>query len=156
VLAGTGPPEMPGFPASLDTPDRVSLWTASRARPLALAFWGALREFALRRPRAMVERVAPELTAAERDGFALTLREALRPGAAGVVDDYAIEARPWGFDLAEIRARVLIWHGDRDELVPIAHSRWVAGRVPGAELEVLEGAGHLAPALLPELAARLV
>jgi pimeloyl-ACP methyl ester carboxylesterase len=153
VLAGMAPPDMPGF--RLDATDRVLHWAASRARPLALAFWGALRELALRRPRAVVQRVAPELPPADREGLALTVQEGLRPGPAGVVDDYAIETRPWGFDLAAIRARVIVWHGDADELAPISHSRYVADQVPNAELVVLAGAGHIAPGHLPEIASRL-
>jgi uncharacterized protein YjbJ (UPF0337 family) len=31
-----------------------------------------------------------------------------------VIEDWAIEARPWGFSLEEIRVPVRIWHGDCD------------------------------------------
>lgn len=38
---------------------------------------------------------------------------------------------------------VLIFHGDRDELVPIAYSQQAVNAFPHAELEVLHGEGHM-------------
>ena len=40
-LAGTGPPEIPGFRKSLDAYDRVTMTLATRARPLARRIPGA-------------------------------------------------------------------------------------------------------------------
>jgi hypothetical protein len=37
--------------------------------------------------------------------------------------------RPWGFDVAGIRAPVSLWHGTQDFL-PAAHARWLADRIP--------------------------
>ena len=37
----------------------------------------------------------------------------------------------------------MLWHGDRDDEVPLAHARWIADQIPRATLEVVEGAGHL-------------
>jgi pimeloyl-ACP methyl ester carboxylesterase len=84
-----------------------------------------------------------------------SLREALRPGAAGTADNYVIEGRAWGFDPAEIRVPVRLWHGDGDGVVPLAHSRWLAERIPDAELNVIAGAGHLMFGRLGAVAARL-
>jgi pimeloyl-ACP methyl ester carboxylesterase len=79
-----------------------------------------------------------------------TLQESLRPGAAGVIEDWAIEARPWGFSLEEIRVPVRIWHRRLRQRVPLDHSRYVARRIPGAQLTVMEGRGHLpAEGLVP-------
>jgi dipeptidyl aminopeptidase/acylaminoacyl peptidase len=38
-------------------------------------------------------------------------------------------ARPWGFDLAAITIPVLLWHGERDANVPLAHGRYLAGAI---------------------------
>ena len=85
-----------------------------------------------------------------------TSREALRAGAAGVVHDSAIQARAWGFGLEEIRAPVHLWHGDRDEIVPLHHSRYAAETIPNATLTVFEGAGHLVVSRFGEVAAALI
>ncbi|KAB8144049.1 alpha/beta hydrolase [Chloroflexia bacterium SDU3-3] len=37
----------------------------------------------------------------------------------------------------------LIIHGDRDPIIPLAQSRWLAQRLPNAELHVAHRAGHL-------------
>ena len=37
----------------------------------------------------------------------------------------------------------LIIHGERDPIVPIAQSRWLAGALANAELAALPGTGHV-------------
>ncbi|WP_298828194.1 alpha/beta fold hydrolase [uncultured Piscinibacter sp.] len=44
--------------------------------------------------------------------------------------------------IGRIRTPVLLLHGDRDELVPLAHSLALRERAPGARLVVVPGAGH--------------
>jgi pimeloyl-ACP methyl ester carboxylesterase len=164
VLAGTAPPEMPGFEGGMIGADRLALTLALRARPLALTAWGVVRRLAQHRPRAVMRSFARDLSGPDRErmdepgvrrAVLDTLREGLRPGAAGTVDDYVIEGRPWGFDPAEIRVPVRLWHGDRDGVVPLTHSRWLAERIPDAELNVIDGAGHLMFGRLGVVAARL-
>jgi pimeloyl-ACP methyl ester carboxylesterase len=45
-------------------------------------------------------------------------------------------------ELARIDVPTLIVWGDRDTLFPIEHARALAGAIPNAKLEVLEGVGH--------------
>lgn len=46
--------------------------------------------------------------------------------------------------LHEIRAPALFLAGDRDHLVPsVAEARFMSGRIPNAEMSVLEGYGHV-------------
>jgi len=45
--------------------------------------------------------------------------------------------------LEKLRVPTLIIHGARDTLVPLRYARDVAGRIPGARLEVLREASHL-------------
>ena len=44
--------------------------------------------------------------------------------------------------LGEIRAQTLVCCGDADAVVPCENSRALAGRIPGARLEIFPGAGH--------------
>ena len=44
--------------------------------------------------------------------------------------------------LGNIRSRTLVISGDVDVVVPCVNSRLLAGRIPGAELEIFPGAGH--------------
>ncbi len=71
------------------------------------------------------------------------IREALRDGVDGWVDDDFVFVRPWGFELGDISVPVQVWHGSQDQFVPVAHGRWLAERIPGAEEHVYDEDGHL-------------
>jgi pimeloyl-ACP methyl ester carboxylesterase len=68
-----------------------------------------------------------------------------------------VQGRPWPFDPTTIACATLIFHGADDTLVPLRHAEHTASVVPGAELEVLPGHGHVSIlAELPALARRLL
>ncbi|RZS56335.1 pimeloyl-ACP methyl ester carboxylesterase [Microcella putealis] len=64
-------------------------------------------------------------------------------GPDALIDDDLAYVAPWGVDLARITAPTLLVHGAEDRVVPAAHSRWLAGAVPGATHWQLEGEGHI-------------
>lgn len=68
--------------------------------------------------------------------------EALRTSPYGWIDDVLALTGPWGFDPAEIRVPVLLWHGAKDVFSPAAHSSWLADRIPRATTLVEPGAAH--------------
>jgi len=81
-------------------------------------------------------------------------------GPGGLIDDDLAYVAPWGFDPARITVPVQLVHGNRDRVVPSAHSRWLADRSPTAELVVTPEDGHIsvlrsAEAALARLVARL-
>jgi len=50
---------------------------------------------------------------------------------------------PWRHRLAEIAVPTLVVHGTADPLFPLGHGDALACEIPGARLEVLDGAGHV-------------
>ena len=64
-------------------------------------------------------------------------------GPDGLIDDDLAFVAPWGFDLAQVAAPVLVVQGDADRVVPPSHGRWLAARMPGAQLLIRPGAGHI-------------
>jgi pimeloyl-ACP methyl ester carboxylesterase len=86
---------------------------------------------------------AAVLTGEFAESLYRSVHHALRDGAEGWVEDDLAFAADWGFEVSTIEVPVLLWHGDQDEEVPLAHARWLAERIPGASLEIVEGAGHL-------------
>ena len=58
--------------------------------------------------------------------------------------------------LPQIRAKTLVIQGDLDLLVPPDNGRIVAERIPGAELKMIPGVGHMFFWEEPEHAARLI
>lgn len=160
IVSGVGPPSIPDFRDGLGKTDRLSMTLASRARPLALAYWRMVGVLVARRPESFVSEFEKELSEPDRRVVAdpdfrafliQTSREALRRGPSGVVDDSAIQARDWGFRPGEIRSRVRLWHGDADALVPLSHSQRLNAAIPGSELTVFPGEGHLLIPHFPDI-----
>lgn len=69
--------------------------------------------------------------------------QAFLSGARGVVADYAAIAQSWGFEVERIDTPLKVFHGDADTMVPVRHSEELARRVPGAQLTIWPGEGHL-------------
>ncbi len=68
---------------------------------------------------------------------------AVRGGIWGWFDDDKVIWGDWGFDLTQIDVPVAVWQGGRDRTIPVAHTEWIAGTVPGAEYRLLEDEGHV-------------
>jgi pimeloyl-ACP methyl ester carboxylesterase len=75
--------------------------------------------------------------------FGSVVAPAVAAGPGPLNDDDLAYAGDWGFDPATITAPVLLVHGSDDRMVPSAHSAWLAGRIPSAELLIEPGAGHI-------------
>jgi pimeloyl-ACP methyl ester carboxylesterase len=80
----------------------------------------------------------PEVTAILND----SIRDAMRNGAAGALQDLALYTEDWGIDFASARTHIDLWHGEADGTVPVAHSRWYAAHLPNACLHLLADEGH--------------
>ncbi len=106
---------------------------------------------------------APDLSATDREQEAAldpataarmleNLREAFRQGADAYVEDHTINGSDWGHLLPRLTRPTRIWQGDDDNNVPAESTRWLAERIPGAELTILTGAGHgLTDEVWPEI-----
>ena len=64
-------------------------------------------------------------------------------GPGPLIDDDLSYVAPWGFDVGEVRAPVLVLHGSADGVVPASHGEWLARHLPDAELWLRPGAGHI-------------
>jgi len=71
------------------------------------------------------------------------VRPALAAGPAALIDDDLAYVAPWGFDPAQVTAPLLLLHGDADRMIPSSHSKWLAAHLPGSELRIQPGAGHI-------------
>jgi pimeloyl-ACP methyl ester carboxylesterase len=73
-----------------------------------------------------------------------------------MIDDYLVCRRPWGFDPAELRFPVTLWHGGGDRLVPLAHARTLAAAIPGCTARVAPGGHFFYSSSLAEIIASLL
>jgi len=71
------------------------------------------------------------------------VREAVRQGTEGCVQDYRIFGAPWGFSLEEIRVPVQIWEGADDRTGPPGYRAFLKRHIPQASVTVVPGEGHL-------------
>lgn len=72
--------------------------------------------------------------------------DAERAGAAGpdgLIDDDVAFVTPWGFDVGQIDAPVLLVQGGQDFVVPPSHAEWLLRTCPSAELWLRPRDGHI-------------
>ena len=60
-----------------------------------------------------------------------------------VIYDAVLFGRHWGFEIEDLQVPVRMWHGDADNLVPLAHAEWMADLIPDCELTMDPGEAHL-------------
>jgi pimeloyl-ACP methyl ester carboxylesterase len=68
--------------------------------------------------------------------------ELYRQGGRGMYDEALVLARRWGFDPAQVRVPVHIWHGRRDTTVPVAMAEHLSRTIPNARMRWYEDEGH--------------
>jgi len=75
--------------------------------------------------------------------FGSVVGPAMAAGPAALIDDDLAYVSDWGFDPADIAAPTLVVHGAADRMVPASHGEWLARAIPGAELWLQPGDGHI-------------
>ena len=152
IVSGVGPAGDPEFDAEMVGINRGVSFLAQRA-PLVLRpmFW--LQEFSMRRwPEAAMRAALKQLPAPDvevlerpdvRAAFFDDVHHASATAAQAAAQDVVLFARDWGFRLHDVAVPCHLWQGDADRNVPIGHARFMAGRIPGAELHECPGEGHL-------------
>lgn len=79
---------------------------------------------------------------APRRPAAAALRAAVAGGVEGLVEDYLLSCRPWGFDPHNVRVPVHLWHGARDRIVPAEHAWQLAASLPVCRAAFAADEGH--------------
>jgi pimeloyl-ACP methyl ester carboxylesterase len=137
--------------AGLPAPARLGLRAVS-ARPRACAAGGdALLGLARRHPQ-LVARVIREGAppsdrhrldeAGARELAASRFLAAARGGVGGMIDDYLLCGRPWGFAPGAIGPLVQLWHGMQDALVPVGDAIHLAAVLPNVQTALDPDEGH--------------
>lgn len=75
--------------------------------------------------------------------FDEVVRPAMEGDPGGAIDDDIACTHPWGCDPRDITAPLLLIHGDKDQVIPVAHAKWLAAHCPTAELRVKNGESHI-------------
>jgi pimeloyl-ACP methyl ester carboxylesterase len=154
VASGIAPPDLPG--AAIGTPRIQQLAMALNRRLPGLfgAYFSLLARLLGTSPARILAVTERSMASSDR---ALLHRydvlgaavledyiEAVRQEGRGQASDWAVIARPWGFNLGDIRVPVHIWQGEEDREVPLAAARAQAAAIPGSRLTVYPGEAHFA------------
>jgi pimeloyl-ACP methyl ester carboxylesterase len=145
------PLDRPGAFAELGRPLQ---WRLARDRPAIALTVFAAQALIARLPVSALRRLATaRLPAADRavllhdpgivERGAAMAAEAVRQGPAGLVEDLRVAMRRWGVDLSAIATPTAVWQGDRDRSIPVAWGELMARSIPGAQLRLQPGEGHL-------------
>jgi pimeloyl-ACP methyl ester carboxylesterase len=143
-LAGQGEQNQEEWAAALDGPEALETYLESEAAELRAATPEQIKD--------VMATLLPPVDAAVLTGeravhFKRSSERAIAQGVPGWRDDDLAFTRPWGFELDEIRVPTLLWQGMQDKMVPVAHGRWLAERIPGVEAHISEEDGHLSIAV---------
>lgn len=71
-----------------------------------------------------------------------TLRLHCPSAPPAMINDYLVCRTHWGFDPTDISVPVMVWHGRKDRLVPLAHTLRLAAVIPTSTAHVEPAAGH--------------
>lgn len=153
ALAGClAPLDHPGALAGMRWLNRLGLLLAAHA-PWSLAVaYRVLRQVLDRSPDFFLawmtgDKPPPDRGLIEQpaihEALEIMLQEAVRKGVLGAVQEVRLIALPWGFDLADVRVPVHLWHGVLDDTAPIAQADYLAAHLPLAELHRCPGEAHM-------------
>ena len=76
------------------------------------------------------------------ENFVCAVREGFRSGSRGVAQDDTLINRDWGFDLACVKPRIDIWHGEADVNVPIGAAKYLHNILPHTHTTFFPNEGH--------------
>jgi pimeloyl-ACP methyl ester carboxylesterase len=167
LLSSAVPFELVGTTKGLTSDDRILLylvrrapWLASALLRISIADATETRLYReIRQTFSAVDRAALEERESIGDAVAF-VKESMRQGTAGCLQDYRVFGDPWGFDLGEVTAPVHIWEGSEDKTGPSEYRELLLRSLPRADLTIVPGEGHLsllphqAPAILGRLTGR--
>ena len=118
-----------------------------RCKPVAQAATGRLAERTIFRLMGLDAKLMPKAFA-KFGGFgtggedlSLAIAEGLKD-TKGVVADYQIHDREWGFDPSDITVPTTIWQGSADDLLPQSWAERLHDAIAGSRLEIVPDGLH--------------
>jgi pimeloyl-ACP methyl ester carboxylesterase len=152
LVCPLGPVYLDAVLSTMAWPSRLLLGSARRAHWLPpLILGGVTARLLARRPDSVEGIRAYHAPPADRDALARpevrailggAVRDAMRHGASGALQDLRLYTSPWPIPLERIALRVDLWHGEADGTVPIAQARWYEGHLPRCRAHYVPGEGH--------------
>ncbi len=145
MISGTGPFDLPGSMRGMASVNR-RVFTLGRIAPGLVGFLlPLLIRSSLPSMNQHVQAGTSPNPSLSPEFFAIIAAdqaEAVRAGGKGIVYDMKNYWRPWKINFGEIKLKVMIWHGEADDLAPAASVRNVASLLPNCTATFFPGEGH--------------
>lgn len=153
LIGSACPPEGVRLVKAMTFGNRIGFYLA-RYAPLLMKWASAMFANAVRKhPEKVMQRLVSQLSewdrnvlersgVRKRDLLMAHFKEAFRQGSYGHCSDSLLIARHWEFDLSVIKVPVFMWHGESDNLMPMASAKEFSRLIPGCECHFIPGAGH--------------
>jgi pimeloyl-ACP methyl ester carboxylesterase len=128
--------------ASMPPPDRAGLLPLDIRSAMRLA--RVSTRLAAGRLEAWGRRPTPPTGATHTDeAYARGRAEGFSRGGLWLAHELAYLGRPWDFELADVRAPVTVWWGERDDTTPLPIAYEFERRLPDATLKVVDDTHQL-------------
>jgi pimeloyl-ACP methyl ester carboxylesterase len=130
---------------------RLIFTKMGRSRQACASFFWTLRSMARLAPgvayRILMRRVTPSDRAVlarpeVKANLQTAIREGLRPGINGALQDLRLFCGLWCLPLTDIDVPAFMWQGSNDTIVPPEAAYHLARRLPNCRLDVIPAAGH--------------
>jgi pimeloyl-ACP methyl ester carboxylesterase len=130
---------------------RLIFTRMGRSPRACAAFFWSLRSLVRWTPGVAYRGLTQRVTQSDRSVLArpevranlqMAIREGLRPGINGALQDLRLFCAPWGLPLADIDVPAVMWQGSDDTIVPPQAAYHLAETLPNCRLDVIQGAGH--------------
>ena len=167
LVSSTAPHDRPGVLSGMDLRVRLMLHHLPRRMPWLLRrIQRRAARLADRDPAGLLRQASGTLPPSERpvlaspeiaEIFMDAAYESFRSGVDGMVDELRILAEPWGFALDTIRPPVFLWHGETDQVSPVAMAHALAREIAKSQLQTIPERGSaIAVEVVPDAIATLV
>ena len=152
LVSAVSPLDDPAVMASQSFPVRFNIFMGKHLPRLMALQLNTLRPMLKgNRPQALFRMIFKNLPTSDQfmidhtalpEIFIQDIRESVRQGTVGAVDDLRACVGDWGFRLEDIRTKVYILQGEADPNVTPIMARYMAARIPGNETTFIPDAGH--------------
>lgn len=148
VVSGIGPLRTPGSLRAMMRINRM-MFTLARFSPGLIGFLlPRLIGSSMAQMETHVQNGTSPSSAIDPETFATVVADqkvAISTGGAGVAFDMRILWRRWAIPLRDLRTKVLMWHGDADDLAPFFLAQHVAAQLQNVETIWYPGEDHTGP-----------
>lgn len=150
IVSGLGPLDVPGVLDGMNNETRTLYRIALRSPRLGRMWMRMFATAAKRSPNLVYRQQMGYLPEVDRAYFEpedmrelreRDLEEAFRRGSSAASHEAQLHVTDWGFELADVRAPVLLWQGEDDKHHPIKMGRYLAETLPDCTPIFVPGAG---------------